>query len=52
MDSAAASIAGGDLDGYVDASMDMSSAKLSIGIASALFRTANETTASTLDMLV
>ena len=52
MDQAMSSINGGDLDSYVDASMDMSSAKVEMGVAGALARTQNEMFQSTLNMLV
>lgn len=52
MDAAAASIGSGDLNDLVDASMAMSTAKLSMGVAVQLSRVSDEMSASTLDMLV
>jgi len=51
MDRAVSSINNGDLGSYVDAAMEMSSAKVEMGVAGALARTQNEMFASTLDML-
>jgi hypothetical protein len=52
MSSAADSIATGNLDGYVDASTQMSEAKLTMGIAAKLAQTERAMFKSTLDMLV
>ena len=52
INAAAASIASGDLDGYVDATMQMTSAKLNVGIAAHLFHTQREMLDSVLDILV
>ena len=51
MDLAVRTLACGNVDGYVDASMEISSAKLSIGIAAKLIHSQSEVFKSTLDML-
>jgi hypothetical protein len=50
MAGAAGSIASGDLDGYVDASVSMTMAKLNVGIAAKLSRVQDEMMQSTLDI--
>jgi hypothetical protein len=49
---AASSIASGNLDNLVDASMALSMAKVSVGVAADLSRTQDEMFQSTLDILV
>jgi hypothetical protein len=51
MATAATSIATGDLDGYVDASVSMSMAKLNVGIAVQLTRAQDEMMQNTIDIL-
>ncbi|HVT10900.1 MAG TPA: hypothetical protein VHE55_01430 [Fimbriimonadaceae bacterium] len=52
MDAAANSVASGDLDDLVNASLAMSTAKVAMGAAAQLARTADEMSESTLNMLV
>lgn len=51
MQSAAASIGSGDLDGLVDASLQMSQAKLNVGVAAKMARVQDEMMSSTLSIL-
>ncbi len=51
MVAAAEGIATGDLDGYVDASAQMTLAKLSVGIAAKMMRFEDEMHQSTLSLL-
>lgn len=51
MEKASAGIASGDLDGYVDASVAMTMAKMNVQIAATLSKLQDELSASTLSLL-
>ena len=52
LSAAASSAARGDMDGFVDAALEMSSARMTMGVASLLSRTQDQMVQGMLDMLV